>query len=135
MAENRLERGASARANVLGPEYVAARATLTTDDPVIREWRRYLVEEGWGGVWNRPGLPNKTRSLITLTALAIGGHWAEFELHLVGALRNGWTPAELGEAFIHLSSYVGYPVAVHAFRIAEPVFARADSVGQAEPGP
>lgn len=135
MAETRHERGARARANVLGPDYVASRRNATTDDPVIGEWRRYLIEEGWGGVWNRPGLPNRTRSLVTLVALAVGGHWEEFELHLVGALRNGWTPAELGEVFIHLSSYAGYPVAVHAFRLAEPIFARADSVGRAEPGP
>jgi alkylhydroperoxidase/carboxymuconolactone decarboxylase family protein YurZ len=131
MNDERFERGTAVRADVLGPEYVAARATQTTADPVILRWRRYLAEEGWGGVWARPDLPNRTKSLVTVVALAAGGYSHELELHLVGAIRNGWTATELGEVLIHLSSYVGYPPIVEAFRVAERVFARED-VGVAE---
>lgn len=123
MDNDRFERGSRIRAEVLGPDYIAAREAKITTDPVILEWQRYLAEEGWGGVWARPGLSRKDRSLITISVLAAAGKSHELGLHLVGALRNGWTPEELGEALIHLSSYAGYPSAVEAFRVAEQVFA------------
>lgn len=138
MDDQRFLRGAAARDNVLGPEYAAIRAGAPKSVPAVESWRRYITEEGWGGVWTRAGLPNKTRSLVTVVALAIAGKPKELELHLVGAIRNGWTPDELAEVFIHLTSYVGYPTGVEAFRVAEAVFARADDLGRAvqpEDGP
>jgi 4-carboxymuconolactone decarboxylase len=123
MDETRLERGRAIRAEVLGPEYVATRAAIVTTDPVILNWQQYLAEEGWGGVWSRDGLARKYRSLITITALTAGGKSHELGLHLVGAMRNGWSRDELGEALIHMSSYVGYPSVVEAFRVLESVFA------------
>ena len=125
MDDARLERGRQIRAEVLGPEYVAARAAQPVTHPVIETWRRYLVEEGWGGVWARPGLDRKYKSLVTISVLAATGKSQELGVHLVGALRNGWTADELGEVLIHLSSYAGYPAAVEAFRVAEKVFAEA----------
>jgi alkylhydroperoxidase/carboxymuconolactone decarboxylase family protein YurZ len=130
----RLARGAAMLATVLGPEMANRRSEQPTD-PAIRTWRRYLVEEGWGGVWCRPGLDLKARSLVTIVALATAGKVDELELHLVGAIRNGWTLEELTEVFIHLSSYAGYPAAVGAFRVAERVFADARLRSAAPPDP
>jgi 4-carboxymuconolactone decarboxylase len=120
MDEERYENGRRIREEVLGTDYVASRQPA--EDPVLAAWQRYVVEEGWGGVWARPGLSRKDRSLITVTVLAVTGRSPELAVHLVGALRNGWTPEELGEALIHLSSYAGYPAAVEAFRTAGEVF-------------
>lgn len=123
MDDERYERGCAIRAEVLGPDYMAARAAKVTTDPVILNWQRYLAEEGWGGVWAREGLSRKHKSLVTISVLAAAGKSHELGLHFVGALRNGWTPEELGEALIHLSSYAGYPSTVEAFRVLEQVLA------------
>ncbi len=121
MDETRYERGRELRAEILGPDYVAARAAHVPTEPVIIKWHRYLAEEGWGGVWDREGLSRKSKSLITLTALTAAGATHELGLHLVGAMRNGWSRDELGEALIHMSSYLGYPHVVEAFRVLDQV--------------
>jgi alkylhydroperoxidase/carboxymuconolactone decarboxylase family protein YurZ len=130
MDDARYERGLARRRDVLGPERGDA-PDFEAMHPSIAVWRRYLIEEGWGGVWDRGGISPKTRSLVSVVALALNGHQEELRLHLVGAMRNGWLPAELTEILIHLSSYGGYPPVVAAFRIAEQVFAEEVIVGSA----
>jgi 4-carboxymuconolactone decarboxylase len=119
-AASRYERGLAAREAVLGSEYVNAQLSSSGEhSEIYRRWQHYLTEEAWGGVWTRGVIDRKTRSLITITALATLGRSAELLLHLRGAIRNGWTPEELSEVLIHLSAYAGVPAAVEAFRVAE----------------
>jgi 3-oxoadipate enol-lactonase/4-carboxymuconolactone decarboxylase len=119
--DERYEAGLRARGEVLGRGRLEATLAAPAS-PMMRKWQRYLTEEGWGGVWCRPGLDRRSRSLITVTALAIHGRDHELALHLRGARRNGWTQDELAEALIHLIAYAGYPVAVSAFRLLDEAF-------------
>ena len=118
-------RGVAMRRKVLGNEYVDA--SLNAADDFTKPLQDYLNENCWGATWLRPGLDLKSRSLITLTALAAGSKWSEFKTHTRGALRNGWTADELREAFLHMGVYLGVPTAVEAFRVAQQIVAEAQS--------
>ena len=72
------------------------------------------IEHVWGGVWNRPGLELKYRSLVVVSVLAATGHSEELKTHLRGAVNLGWTVDELREALLQISGYAGYPVAHEA---------------------
>ena len=74
-------------------------------------------------VWNRPGLPARDRSLVTVAALVAGGDAAQLTFHLDHAKKNGVTETELIEAITHLAFYVGWPKAITAVTVARQVFA------------
>ena len=76
----------------------------------------FLNEQLFGTIWARPGLPIKTRSMITLAALMALGRGPELRLHMRGALNLGITQNELKELIVHLSQYSGVPTAVEAIR-------------------
>jgi len=109
--------GMRVRRQVLGAEHVE-RATARSAGAVDEDFQELITRYAWGSIWTRPGLPRTTRSAITLTALIAGGHWAEFELHLHAALRNGITVEEIREVIMQSAIYCGVPAANHAFAIA-----------------
>src|SRR6266852_4385104 len=63
------------------------------------------IEHVWGGVWNRPGLELKYRSLVVVSVLAATGHNEELKTHLRGARNPGWTVDELREALLQKLEY------------------------------
>lgn len=69
------------------------------------------------------------RSAITLAALVAMRAENEIPLHVRGALRNGLTPAEIAEIFIHVAVYAGIPAANSAFSIAREVLAEEGLLG------
>ena len=76
----------------------------------------------YGDVWERPELPKRDRSLITVAALMAMGREEQMRGHMGRALDNGVTPAELIEAITHLAFYSGWPTAMTAARVAKEVF-------------
>ena len=48
-------------------------------------------------------------------------------MHVRAALRNGLTPDEIKEVFLHCAVYCGVPAANGAFAIAQRVLAEADA--------
>lgn len=83
----------------------------------------------YGDVWNRPGLPNKVRSLAMLGITAASNHPNEFRVHVQGALANGCTQEEIREVLLLVAMYCGIPSANDAHRIALEVF-NAKPTGQ-----
>ncbi len=73
-------------------------------------------------VWERPGLSRRDRSLITVTALLVGGNVDQLRFHLPFAVQNGVTQEELIEAITHLAFYAGWPKAMSAMTIAKELF-------------
>jgi 4-carboxymuconolactone decarboxylase len=57
----------------------------------------------FGDVWERPELPKRDRSLITVASLITSGSVEQLVSHLRLAKQNGLTEAELKEAIIHLA--------------------------------
>ena len=117
--DERSAAGLEMRKQVLGPEYVE-RAQANSND-FTAPLQDFLNENCWGLVWTRDGLDPKTRSVVTLTALAAGNKWNEFRTHIRGAMNNGWTSEELREMILHMSVYLGVPTALEAFRAASEV--------------
>ena len=69
MADNELfEKGLATRRQVLGAEYV--NANLAGSDDFMMTFQRAVTELAWGYAWSRPGLDQKTRSILTLGILA-----------------------------------------------------------------
>jgi len=76
----------------------------------------FLNEQLFGTIWNRPGLPVKLRSMLTMTTLMALGRGPELRLHMRGALNVGIAPEEIKELIVHVSQYSGVPTAVEAIR-------------------
>lgn len=121
--KDRYDAGLKTRREVLGAEYVD-KAMAGTDD-FNREFVELLNTYCWNDVWNRPGLPRKTRSMLNLAMLTALGKDHELKLHVRGALNNGVTKEEIKEVFLQAAIYAGVPAAVAAFRAAREVFQSA----------
>jgi 4-carboxymuconolactone decarboxylase len=117
-------KGAAVRAQVLEPEYIDS--MTANPSPNLQEFLDYTIEGAWGGVWARPGLELKFRSLLSVTSLAVLNRSHELKIHLRGALKLGWTVEELREVFIHLSPYAGSPVTLDGLMMLDEV-TRADA--------
>ncbi len=113
--------GLALRKRVLGESHVEQSMTAALDDPFLRPIQQMTVEFGWGQVWNRPGLPLKVRSFLSVAFLAALGKHAELRTHIRGALNNGATPEELSEVLLQAAVYCGMPVGLECFRIAKEV--------------
>jgi 4-carboxymuconolactone decarboxylase len=111
--------GLEARRAVLGDEHVDRAIERTTD--FTAPFQEFITRYAWGGVWTRDGLDRRTRSVITLSVLTALGRENEIAMHVRAALRNGLTPEEIGEVFIHTAIYAGVPAANSAFAIAQKV--------------
>lgn len=82
-----------------------------------------LTEEVvFGDIWERPGLPKRDRSLITVAALVALNRPEQLRGHLGLAQANGVTRAELIELITHLAFYAGWPNAMTAVAVAKEVF-------------
>ena len=116
--------GMAVRRAVLGDVWVDRAVAGTT--PVTRDFQDFITRYAWGGVWTRPGLARRERSIVTLTALVAGGHLEELAGHVRGALRNGLARAEVAEILLQTAVYCGVPAANSAFRVAQRVFDEID---------
>jgi 3-oxoadipate enol-lactonase / 4-carboxymuconolactone decarboxylase len=116
-----LDVGMQVRREVLGDAHVE-RATAATDE-VDRDFQELITRYAWGGVWTRPGLDRRSRSIVVLTALVAGRHLEELEFHLRAALTNGLTRQEIIEVLLQTSVYCGVPAANSAFAVAKRVLA------------
>jgi len=113
--------GMAVRREVLGDAHVDRSVAATTE--FIADFQELITRYAWGGIWTRPGLDRRSRSLITLTALIARGHHEELALHLRAARRNGLTTDEIKELLLQTAIYCGVPDANTAFRIATQVLA------------
>ena len=111
--------GNRVRREVLGAEHVNRATAAVTD--LDRDFQDFIEQYAWGGIWTRPGLDRRSRSMVTLTALVARGHHEELALHLRAARRNGLTVAEISEVLLQCAVYCGVPDANTAFRIARKV--------------
>ena len=116
--KERYDAGLKTRREVLGADYV--------DKAVVDDFNRPFAEMlntyCWNDIWNRPGLPRQTRSMLNLAMLSALGKEHELKLHINGALNNGLSKEQIREVFLQVAIYCGVPAAVVAFRCAREVF-------------
>ena len=107
------------RRAVLGDGHVdRASAQATSLDA---DFQTFITEGAWGGVWSRPGLTRRERSLITLALLAALNHWEEFALHVRASKNTGATPEDVAEMLMHVAVYAGVPAANHAMKVLKAI--------------
>jgi alkylhydroperoxidase/carboxymuconolactone decarboxylase family protein YurZ len=106
--------GASIRQRVFGE---ANGQRTAQGDPFLAPFFETAIEHVWGGVWNRPGLDLKYRSLAVVSVLAATGHNEELKTHLRGARNLGWTVDELREALLQIGAYAGFSAAHEALDV------------------
>ncbi|KRE89283.1 gamma-carboxymuconolactone decarboxylase [Paenibacillus sp. Soil766] len=82
----------------------------------------YSEDVLFGDLWRREQLSLRDRSMITVTALVMGGMTDELPYHLRLAVENGLKSEELVEAITHLAFYAGWPRAASALQVAKGVF-------------
>jgi 4-carboxymuconolactone decarboxylase len=116
----RYEKGLTVRRAVLGDAHVDR--SLKNRNEFNEDFQNLITRYAWGEIWTRPGLPRKTRSLLTIAMLVALNRPDEFRLHLRAALINGVTKEEIKEALLHAAIYCGVPAANSAFHAAQEVF-------------
>ncbi|MEV6140651.1 4-carboxymuconolactone decarboxylase [Nocardia sp. NPDC051990] len=115
--DDRRAAGMAVRRAVLGNTHVDRATAVATD--LTREFQEFITDYAWGGIWTRPGLDRRSRSMIVITALIARGHHEELEMHLRAARTNGLTDDEIKEVLLQSAIYCGVPDANTAFRIAQ----------------
>ena len=121
----RYEKGIAVRRAVLGDAHVDR--SLKNKNAFNEEFQDLITRYAWGEIWTRPGLPRKTRSLITLGMLVALNRTDELRLHLRGALNNGVSREEIKETLLQAAIYCGVPAANSAFHAAGEFFAEIDA--------
>lgn len=124
MDKEMFDKGLKMRRAVLGAEYVDK--SIASADDFNMPMQELVTSYCWGEIWNRPGLPPKTRSLLNLAMLTALNRPHELKLHVRGALNNGVSREEIMEVFLQTAIYCGVPAAIDAFRNAREVFAEVD---------
>ena len=120
---SRLERAEELPDRIFTPAWRESRKSVSFDSQASRGFSRLGIENCYADSRGRSGrLDEKTRSLITLSALAILGATEELKLHVRGALNLGHEPDDITELFIQLLPYVGTPRMAQAMRLAVGVF-------------
>lgn len=87
--------------------------------PALEHYTKGVLLEG---VWKRPGLSSRDRSVVTVAALIARIQTIEMPFHFALALDNGVKPSELSEIITHLAFYAGWANAISAVAVAKDIF-------------
>jgi 4-carboxymuconolactone decarboxylase len=103
-----------------------ARSAVTPEDirkvsPALESYTRNSIEEG---LWNRPGLTARDRSIVTVSALIARNQTIGMPQYFNIALDSGVTAGELSEIITHLAFYSGWPNALGAVAVVKEIFAQ-----------
>ena len=120
----RYDQGMKTRRSVLGDAHVdrALKNRTKFNEP----FQDLITRYAWGEIWSRPGLPKKTRSLMTLSMLVALNRGKEFRVHVKAALSIGVSRDEIQELLLQAAIYCGVPAANSAFHAAEEIFDALD---------
>jgi 4-carboxymuconolactone decarboxylase len=114
------DKGLKTRREVLGADHVDA--SIRNADDFNLPMQELVTEYCWDGIWNRPGLDRRTRSMLNLAMLAALNRPHELKLHVRGAINNGLAKNDIQEVFLQAAIYCGVPAAMDSFRVAKEVF-------------
>ncbi len=100
------------------------RSSITPQDvqaasPALANYTRTAIVDG---IWNRPGLSRRDRSIVTAATLVARMQRIGMEHYFTIALDSGVTPAELSEIVTHLAFYCGWSNAFQAVDVLQSIF-------------
>ena len=87
----------------------SAEETIAHWDAISPEFSGYVTEFLAGEIWSRSGLDRRTKSLVSIAALASLGRTRALELNLRFALKNGATRQDIVETLLQIAPYSGFP--------------------------
>jgi 4-carboxymuconolactone decarboxylase len=87
--------------------------------PVLERYTRGPLLDG---LWKRPELSARDRSIVTVAALITRIQTIEMPFHFAFALDNGVKSRELSEIITHLAFYSGWANAMSAVAVAKDIF-------------
>jgi 4-carboxymuconolactone decarboxylase len=116
----RHSKGRKVRKQVLGKAHVER--AEARKNKFNQPFQDLITRYAWGEIWTRPGLPRKTRSMITIAMMVALNRTDELKLHLRASINTGVSREELQEVLLQTAIYCGVPAANHAFQIAEELF-------------
>jgi 4-carboxymuconolactone decarboxylase len=84
-----------------------------TDDlkAIAPEFAKLTQDFLFGDIWERPPLPQRDKSLITITCLVALNRLEQIDFHLKKGFENGLTKEEIVAAITHIAFYAGWPTA------------------------
>jgi len=99
-------------------------SALSYDDvkAVSPALEHYTKEPLLDGLWKRPELSPRDRSVVTVAALIARIQTIEMPFYFALALDNGVKPSELSEIITHLAFYPGWANAMSAVAVAKDLF-------------
>ncbi len=100
------------------------------DPQSIADFAWIGLERNYGESWSRPGLDLRTKSFITLSAVAAQGCDEALKAYIAAAHAVGITKDEIVEWLIHLNGYIGAPRANAALAAARSVWQSMDERGE-----
>jgi 4-carboxymuconolactone decarboxylase len=100
--------------------------TLAKVTPGLSHYTQTIL---YDELWERPGLSQRDRSMITIAALIAMYRPDQMIGHMQTGMENGLTPEELSEVIAHLAFYTSRPNAQAASGKLR------DALALAEPGP
>jgi len=121
---DRHKEGLKVRRAVLGETYVER--AQSAENEFNSAFQDLITRYAWGEIWTRPGLPRKTRSLLTIAMMVALNRGDELRMHIRGALQNGVTREELREVLLQTAIYCGVPAANAAFHLTEQVLSETE---------
>lgn len=119
------EKGLAVRKEVVGADVVEH--STRNADAFTMPMQEMVTEYCWGGIWTRPGLDRRSRSILNIGMLAAANRPDELAGHIKGGLNNGLTRTEIQECLLQVAIYLGMPAGLNAFKVAKGVFDRIDA--------
>lgn len=125
VTDQTVQRGFEQFAQMAGEERAAKlRETWHRISP---DFEHFVLGALAGQVWPRSELDLRTRSLVTISALAALNRPRALSLNIEMALGNGATREEIRETLLQMAFYAGFPVAWEGLVAAEEVFEQLDA--------
>ncbi|WP_049823531.1 carboxymuconolactone decarboxylase family protein [Bradyrhizobium sp. WSM2254] len=104
---------------------MSCRSEVRSVSPTLADYTITKIERG---LWLRPGLSRKDRSIVTLAALLANGQRISMAHYFNNALDEAMKPAELSELVTHLAFYAGWPNAFAAVDVLKDNYIGLDAV-------
>ncbi|WP_223446193.1 carboxymuconolactone decarboxylase family protein [Pseudomonas sp. BF-R-19] len=118
MENNAKEAGRKVVKEMLGDQFLESLETYAASGQFGASSAAMALENVFGDIWARPGLDNRSRSLVTLGLLIAQGQPEELKNHVRAALANGLSETEIEEALMQSIPYAGFPAFSVASRAA-----------------
>lgn len=85
---------------------------------------RYVIEFGFGEIFERGSLNLREREMLTIAILTVlGSREPQLKLHIQAGLKIGIEPKVIEEVIIQTVPYAGFPTAMNAMRLFNGVVA------------